>query len=182
MKKTISAVAAMLLAACDSSGDGNGTLAEANASGNAASTSIENKIEQSAATPLQKEQALALMKKRHQDFEKIGDAMKSISRELKAETPDLAQVRTGAAEIAGLARQVPTWFPAGSGPDVGKTEARAEIWQKPEDFAAKARDFQEAAMAFNQAAQGSDLAAIRSAQANLGKSCKACHDLYREEH
>jgi cytochrome c556 len=177
----IAGVALMLLAACDSSGDGNGTLAEANSSGNAAAAAVENKVQQSGATPLQKEQALALMKQRHENYEKIGDAMKAVSRELKGASPNLEKVRAGAATVARLAPQVPTWFPAGTGPDVGKTEARAAIWEKPEDFAAKAQSFREAAAAFETAARGSDLAAIRSAHANLGKSCKACHDLYREE-
>jgi cytochrome c556 len=178
----IAAVAVLLLAACGSSGDGEEALAQANASGNEAGAAIENKVEASNATPLQKEQALALMEERHENYEKIGDAMKGISRELKGDSPDLGKVRAGAATIAQLAPQVPTWFPAGTGPDVGKTEARAEIWQKPEDFAAKAKAFQHAAAAFDAAAKGSDLAAIRSAQADLGKSCKGCHDLYREEH
>jgi cytochrome c556 len=175
----IAGIAVMLLAACDSSGEG--TLAEANASGNAAEAAFQNGVQASDATPLQKDEALALMKQRHENYEKIGDAMKKISRELKAESPDLAEVRNGAAIIAELAPQVPSWFPAGTGQDVGKTEARDEIWQKPEDFAAKARAFRESAIAFNTAAQGSDLASIRSAHADLGKSCKACHDLYREK-
>lgn len=182
MRRVIAAIAVIVLAACDSSGDGSATLAQANSSGNAASEALENRVEQSNATPLQKEQALALMKERHENYEKIGDAMKVISRELKGDNPDLGQVRSGAATIAQLAPQVPGWFPAGTGPDVGKTEARAEIWQKPEDFAAKAQAFREAALAFDTAAQSSDLATIRSAHANLGKSCKGCHDLYREEH
>ena len=177
----IAALAVTLLAACNSPADSDQSLAEANASGNEASAGLENAVQQNNAAPLQKEQALALMKERHENYEKIGDAMKVIGRELKAESPDLAQVRSNAATIADLAPKVPSWFPAGTGPDVGKTEARAEIWQKPEDFAAKAKDFREAAIAFNGAAQGSDLAAIRSAQANLGKSCKGCHDLYREK-
>jgi cytochrome c556 len=177
----IAAMAVILLAACDSAGDADKALAEANSSGNAAGAVVENAVQQSSATPLQKEQALALMKERHENYEKIGDAMKSISRELKGEKPDLGKVRAGAAIIAGLAPQVTAWFPAGTGPDVGKTEARAEIWQKPEDFAAKAQAFREAAAAFEAAARGSDLDAIRSAQADLGKSCKGCHDLYREE-
>ncbi len=105
--------------------------------------------------------------------------MKVIGRELKADTPDLAQVRQNADVIATLAPQVKTWFPQGTGPDVGKTDAKAEIWQKPDDFAAKARDFETAAAAFKTAAAGNDLAAIRAAQGNLGNSCKACHDLYR---
>ncbi|HYW16927.1 MAG TPA: cytochrome c [Allosphingosinicella sp.] len=177
----IAGVAVMLLAACSSPEDGNGTLAEANSSGNEAAAAIENKVLQSDATPLQKEQALALMKERHEGYEKIGDAMKAVSRELKGESPNLGNVRAGAATIAQLAPKVSGWFPAGTGPDVGKTEARAAIWEKPEDFAAKSRDFQEAAIAFETAAKGSDLAAIRSAHGNLGKSCKGCHDLYREE-
>nr|WP_295375329.1 cytochrome c [uncultured Sphingosinicella sp.] len=173
--------AVLLLAACNSTNEVSEPLAEANASGTEASTAVENAVQQSNATPLEKQQALALMEERHEGYEKIGDAMKAISRELKAESPNLAGVRTGAGTIAELAPKVPGWFPAGTGPDVGKTEARAEIWQKPEDFAAKAQEFRQAAAAFNAAAAGSDLGAIRSAHGNLGKSCKGCHDLYREE-
>jgi cytochrome c556 len=171
-----------LLTACNQGAEGNNALAEANSSGNEASAAIENAVQQSNATPLQKEQALAVMKQRHEDYEKIGDAMKVISRQLKGDSPDLAQVRQNAGVIAQLAPQVQNWFPAGTGPDVGKTEAKAEIWQKPEDFAAKSRHFTRAAQAFQAAANGNDLAAIRAAHGNLGKSCKACHDLYREEH
>ncbi|HEX8256657.1 MAG TPA: cytochrome c [Allosphingosinicella sp.] len=182
MRKLIAGMAVMLLVGCGPAADESEVLAEANSSGNAAGAAVEKAVQQSAATPLQKEQALALMEERHENYEKIGDAMKGISRELKGDKPNLGEVRSGAATIAQLAPQVPSWFPAGTGPDVGKTEARAEIWQKPEDFAAKAQAFREAALAFNTAAQGSDLGSIRSAHANLGKSCKGCHDLYREEH
>lgn len=135
-----------------------------------------------AAVPVDPATAARLMKERHDNYEKIGDAMKVITRELKLDNPDLAQVRQSADTIATLAPQVPSWFPAGTGPEAGKTEAKAEIWQRPEDFRAKAQAFEQAANAFRAAAQGSDVAAMRTAQANLGKSCKACHDLYREEH
>ena len=175
---TVVAVSA-LLAGCGQSGDGNQALADANASGNAASAAVENAVQNSSATPLQKEQALALMKTRHDNYERIGDAMKVLSRELKGDQPNLAAVRTNADTIASLAPQVKTWFPEGTGPDVGRTDALAAIWQKPEDFAAKARGFEAAAAAFQTASKGSDVAAIKAAHADLGKSCKACHDLYR---
>ncbi|HEY0165114.1 MAG TPA: cytochrome c [Sphingomicrobium sp.] len=129
-----------------------------------------------------KEQAGALLKERHENYEKIGDAMKVISRELKGDSPDLAAVRQNAGIVANLAPQIPSWFPPGTGPDAGKTDAKAEIWQKPDDFIAKSTAFTAAARAFNTAAQGTDLAAIRAAQGTMGKTCKACHDLYREEH
>ena len=131
--------------------------------------------------PLAREAALKLMHDRHENYEEMGDAMKLVSRELKSESPDLAKVREASATFTRFAPQIPSWFPPGTSPDVGKTEAKAEIWQKPEDFAAKAKGLNDAAIAFQAAAQGSDLAAIRAAHANLGKSCKACHDLYREE-
>jgi cytochrome c556 len=132
--------------------------------------------------PVSPEQAKPLMNQRHEAMEEIGDAMKLITRELRAGSPDLTRVREGAGTIARLAPQVSGWFPPGSGPEAGKTQAKAAIWQNPEDFAAKRNDFQQAAQRFNAAAQGSDLAAIRAAHAELGKTCKACHDLYREEH
>ncbi|GAA4722472.1 cytochrome c [Sphingomonas lutea] len=183
MKSLFTAVAAAaLLAGCNQSDNANEALADANASGNAAAAAVENAVAAAPATPLQKEQALALMKERHENYEKIGDAMKVIGRELKSDSPDLAAVRTNADAIATLAPQVKGWFPQGTGPDVGKTEALAAIWEKPEDFAAKAAEFERAAAAFQAATRGTDVAAMRAAQGNLGKSCKACHDLYREEH
>ena len=174
------ATAALTLAACNQAEGGN-VLAEANATGNEASEAVENAVADSSATPLQKEQALALMKKRHDNYERIGDAMKVLGRELKGDSPDLAKVRGNADTIATLAPQVKTWFPAGTGPDVGKTHAKAEIWQKPEDFAAKARDFEAAAARFQETTRGTDVAAMRAAHGDLGKSCKGCHDLYRHK-
>ena len=90
-------------------------------------------------------------------------------------------IRSSAATIAGLAPKVPSWFPAGTGPDVGKTEAKAEIWQKPQDFAARTRAFQQAALAFDAASKAGEMPVIQARFADLGKTCKGCHDLYREE-
>ncbi len=171
----IAAVAGAVLAGCNAE-----QANQAQAPGNQVMPSAETRTA-GLGEPIGREQALPLMKERHENYEKIGDALKVISRELKGDAPDLAQVRKNADIIATLAPQAPGWFPPGTGPDVGKTEAKAEIWQKPEDFTAKARAFAQAATAFRTAAQGTDVAAMRAAQGDLGKSCKACHDLYREE-
>lgn len=178
MRNFLTIAAAMLtLAACNAEPEGNAALAEANASGNQASAAVENAIAQSPATPLAKDQALAMMKERHENYERIGKAMKAAKRGL--DNDDAAAVRTAAATINGLAPKAASWFPAGTGPDVGKTHAKAEIWQKPEDFAAKAKGFADAAAAFDAAARGSDMAAAKSSFGKLGESCKACHDSYR---
>ena len=133
------------------------------------------------AAPPTREAALQLMHERHEHMEDIGDATKLVSRELKQSQPDIPAIQGAAASISTLAPQVPAWFPAGTGPDVGKTHALPAIWEKPEDFASKARDFEAAAKTFDAAAKSGDLAAIRASFGELGKSCKACHDSYREK-
>lgn len=132
-----------------------------------------------APAPASKEAALKLMHDRHEGMEDIGDAFKVLGREMKADAPTLEAVQTQAAIVARLAPEVSRWFPAGTGPDVGKTRAKTEIWQKPEDFNAKMRTFQAAAQSFDATAKGGDVAAIKASFGELGKTCKACHDLYR---
>lgn len=137
-----------------------------------------------AALPTQavaKDRVAAFLRERQEKYETMGDAMKAVSRELKGDQPDLAAVRKNAGIIAAFAPQIPSLFPPGTGPDAGKTDAKAEIWRKPDDFLAKSRALTAAARAFNSAAQGTDLAAIRAAHGAMGKTCKACHDLYRAE-
>ncbi|MFC7537329.1 c-type cytochrome [Sphingomonas sp. GCM10030256] len=174
------AVAALLSACAQTAEDGNQALAEANSSGNEATQAVENDVAAAPATPLQKEQALALMKERHENYEKIGKAMRAAKKGL--DSGDAAAVKTAAATINELAPKAESWFPPGTGPDIGKTEAKSEIWKQPEQFAAGMRDFRQAAAAFQQAASGSDLSAMKAAHADLGKTCKSCHDRFREEH
>ena len=88
-------------------------------------------------------------------------------------------MRLSAAQIAQLARKASGWFPAGTGPELGKTGAKPEIWQKPQDFAAKLHNFQVAAQVFHAAANAGDAAASRAATADMIQTCKACHDNYR---
>ena len=135
----------------------------------------------SARAPASKEEALKLMHDRHEGMENIGDAFKVLGREMKASSPNLATVRSSAATIAGLAPKVSAWFPTGTGPDIGKTRAKPEIWRKPEDFAAKTRAFQAAAQKFDATAKAGDVTAIKAGFGELGKTCKACHDPYRAE-
>ena len=131
------------------------------------------------AAPLAKDRALQIMKARHDGMEAIGDATKAIHR--AQSVPDLPTIRSNAARIVQLSQQASGWFPAGTGPDVGKTRAKPDIWQNPQDFAVKLRNFQTAARAFNTAASGSDAGAINAAFGQLGGTCKACHDTYRAE-
>ncbi|MGI8704225.1 MAG: c-type cytochrome [Sphingomicrobium sp.] len=138
-----------------------------------------NSLMPSAETRTGASEALALMKERHEHMETLGDETKRISNQLKSATPEIEQIRRSAAIIAQRAPDLVSWFPAGTGPDIGKTRAKAEIWQTPDDYATKANDFVRAAEDFDSAAKSGDLGQIESSFAALGKTCKACHDRYR---
>jgi cytochrome c556 len=166
------ALGAIALLSCNAS-----KTNQANAAGNGIVASAETRT--AAKPPLTHDQALALMKQRHQNMEALGDAMKKAGTTLQSSSPDIDAVKQAAAQIAGLAPKLLSWFPNGTGPDVGKTRAKVEIWQKPEDFALKAHDFVQAASDFNGAAQSGDIGQIHASFGGVGKACKACHDLYR---
>jgi cytochrome c556 len=121
------------------------------------------------------------MHERHEGMENIGKAFKALHREFDSSSPFVPTVKTSAAQIAGLSRQSSHWFPAGSGPEAGKTGAKPEIWQNWQDFAAKLSLFQRSAQALNAAAADGDMNAAKARYADLGGTCKACHDKYRSE-
>jgi cytochrome c556 len=126
-------------------------------------------------------QAAQVMHQRHEGMENIGKAFKALHREFDSSSPFAPTVKASAAQIAGLSRQSSHWFPAGTGPEAGKTGAKPEIWQNWPDFAAKLGAFQKSAQVFNAAAAGGDMNAAKARFADLGGTCKACHDKYRTE-
>ena len=71
-------------------------------------------------------------------------------------------------------------FPEGSGQ--GDTDALPEIWENPEDFSAARLKSEKAFAALREAVASGDSKAVMSAFAAAGKSCKGCHEKYREEH
>ncbi len=177
----------VLLAACGGPETSQANNSQANIADNASvpatanASAVSNGMVMLATKSVSGAEAANIMHERHEGMETIGKANKAIRRALDGGSPDLAGVRAGAAQIADLSRKASGWFPAGTGPDVGKTGAKPEIWQDPKDFAAKLAAFQKAAQAFHQAAASGDVNAIKTKFADLGGACKACHDKYRSE-
>jgi cytochrome c556 len=120
---------------------------------------------------------VAVQKQRHEGYEQLGRAMRQAKQAI--DQGNTAAVRGAANQIAGLSAKAPGWFPAGSGPEAGKTHAKAEIWTNRADFDLKMRNFGAAAKAFQAAAAGGDLNAIKAAHGRLGQTCGACHNSYR---
>lgn len=175
MNKLLAATALLaMLAACKQQ------VVEENAAAPAANAATDASAA-APAGPVDAETAKRIMKERHEGMEDIGDAMKAAGKTLQSGSPDVALIQKSAATIADLAPEARSWFPAGTGPDVGKTHALPAVWEKPDEFAARMKDFETAAPAFHAAAQTSDLNLIKPAMGELGKSCKGCHDTFREK-
>jgi cytochrome c556 len=125
--------------------------------------------------------ALSVIEARHAHFKEIGKAAKAMSEQLKSATPAVPVIQSAVKQIDALAPQVPSWFPAGSGPAAGvKTQAKAEIWTKPDEFKRDAAEFADAAHKLDLVAAGGDLAAIRAQAQAMGQTCKTCHEAFRQ--
>jgi cytochrome c556 len=119
---------------------------------------------------------------RHENFEKMGKAFKSLTDELKKDAPDKALIAANAATIKTLTGQLPGWFPKGSGVEARpKSEAKAEIWSDPQGFSAAASNVQVEASKLNLLAQAGNMAAIPAQVKATGAACGACHKKYRIE-
>ena len=125
------------------------------------------------------------VKARQANYKQIGKAFKAVRDELKNPAPSIAVMQASGKTFDELAPKLPTWFPAGTGPEAGvKTEALPVIWQKNDDFKAAAAKFATAAHAFNLAAQSGNIDAVKAAVPGLGGACKNCHDTFKakDEH
>ena len=180
MRFALSVTAACLaLTACGGPETSQANNSQANISND--SRTDENAVASNLQARLSLGDAAKIMHARHEGMETIGKTGKALNRQLTGSSPNLAAVHAGAAQIADLSRQASRWFPAGTGPEVGKTGAKPEIWQPQNqaDFAAKLHNFQVAAAAFNAAAASGDLSLIKARFDSLEGTCKACHDKYR---
>lgn len=119
---------------------------------------------------------------RHEGFEDLGEAFKTISDQLKTGEPDIAAIQASAAVVSETAAKIPDWFPEGTAPSDGvETDALNTIWEKPEDFAAAITRLQNAAPVLVSAAESGDAAAIGEAFKQTGGACKNCHESFRAD-
>jgi cytochrome c556 len=123
--------------------------------------------------------AAKIMHDRHEAMEGLGKAMKDLHRELDSGKPDINVIRVQTATMASTAAKIPAFFPAGTGPDVGKTRAKPEVWTQKDLFSHKAKDFLAASLAIDAAARTGDVNKVMALHDNVDKACKACHDPFR---
>jgi cytochrome c556 len=119
-----------------------------------------------------------VIKQRQADMKANGASMKAINGILEANGP-AADVAAEATKIHEKAMELATLFPAGS--DQGETKAKPEIWQNPDDFAAKLKALQDESAMLVTAANGGDMAAIKAQYEKLGGTCGGCHKIYKNK-
>lgn len=119
------------------------------------------------------------IKYRQSVMKAVGGYMGALSGILTGATANAADLQLHADGMAALAGITGTVFPKGS--DFGETSALPVIWEKADDFAAAVKMFQDGAAGMAAAAKTGDQTQAKAAFGDLAKSCKNCHETFREK-
>lgn len=125
----------------------------------------------------------AVAKYRQTLMEAAGRHMKASSMIVKGEVSRKEDLVGHATALHEIAKGLPALFPEGSGPGGDyETDAKPEVWSRPEDFAAACKTFEEQTAKLVEVAQSGDTEAFKTQFGNVGQSCGDCHDVFRVEH
>ncbi|MEM5516218.1 cytochrome c [Henriciella sp. AS95] len=121
------------------------------------------------------------VEQRQAGFQDMGAAFKAINDEVRAGRPNSTTVDFSIDSVVRYGRDMHSWFPEGTGPDLGiEMEAKANIWEEPEEFQAHIEQFEDALNDL-EAAKGGEASVVQAAFGKTGGACKACHEKFREE-
>ena len=117
---------------------------------------------------------------RQQTMKNLGGAFKAVNDQVRSPTPNLDTIRAGVPALQKIAAELPTLFPAGSGPEAGvTTTAKPEIWTNAAGFDGKVKALQAAVQGLATAAAGTDTATVAAAAGPVGQACQGCHSEFR---
>lgn len=122
--------------------------------------------------------ASGVVKHRMELMKSLGKSMKSLAAMFKGKTVyDPATVHKIAVRVQEHADKIPTMFPKGS--NKHPSEAKATIWMNWSGFEESAGNLRSYAVALEQGSK--DQIASRKTFKELAKSCKGCHQDFREK-
>jgi cytochrome c556 len=147
-----------------------------------------------------------IIQNRIANFREIGTADKIIRDELNSTQPNPQRIRQSAQLISNRGADMLHWFPPGSEPEaqaskswldtilgwfssddslplVGETKSHAKhsIWAQRQAFEQAYSKFKAEADRMSLDAQKGQPSSMAAQHAALGKTCKGCHDVYREK-
>ena len=115
-------------------------------------------------------------------YKVIGWNFKPMGAMVKGEKAfDAAAFARMAENVAFMSKLAAEGFIPGSDAKAGETEAKDEIWKKPDDFKSKMADFEKASAELASVSKGGDLNAIKPVFGKTAETCKACHKAFRKE-
>ncbi|MEN9868591.1 MAG: hypothetical protein RL748_4181 [Pseudomonadota bacterium] len=110
----------------------------------------------------------------------MGQQMARINATIKGDLAfDKPAMQLSADALDMLGRLVQENYVPGS--DQGNTRAKAGIWKEMPRFKQMAQESQVEIVKLREAIYRADLAAIKTAYGNTSKSCKNCHDTFKEK-
>ena len=119
------------------------------------------------------------IKYRQSVMKAVGGHTGAIAQIVKKNNPNKSHLTPHADALEELMEMVPAAFePKTSG---GETRAKAKIWTDASGFKEAAREAQTAARAFHEATESGNEGNIGRRLDALLKTCKGCHDEYREK-
>ena len=121
--------------------------------------------------------AMGIVKERMDKFEASEKATKRIKQALSR--GDTAVITAEAEFLVSWAREMESYFPKNS--NQFPSEAKDEIWLQWDDFVGAIHSFDQVAQALIEAAATEDPRVMGSAFKEMTKSCKSCHQQFRED-
>ena len=121
--------------------------------------------------------AIGIVKERMDKFKASEKATKRIKQALSR--GDTAVVMAEAEFLVSWASEMDSYFPENS--NQSPSEAKDEIWLQWDDFVGAIQSFENASTALIDAAATEDPRVMGSAFKEMTKSCKSCHQQFRED-
>ncbi|MBY0512081.1 MAG: cytochrome c [Rhodospirillaceae bacterium] len=122
----------------------------------------------------------AIMKLRHERMKnELGKSLNLIDDEVHGAAPDKAKIAEAAQILLTYSKEIPVWFPKGSGPETGWGLAKSEIWDKPDEFKAATARMIDTAGKLARAANTEQLPEITARFEAVAVECKGCHKAFR---
>lgn len=115
---------------------------------------------------------------RQKVMQAIGASMGGIGDILKHKLPFAGHIETHASDISRMSTLIRDAFEKEI--TEGRTDAKPEVWQDWDKFAAAAEALQEESAKLADVASAGDMAAIGAQMKNLGKACGDCHKPFRK--
>ena len=120
--------------------------------------------------------ATGIIKERMDEFSHARFQLKQLRQ--AAQAKEFETISAITSDMLDWAERMPDAFPVGS--DGAPSEAAPTIWSDPQGFAAAIARYEGAIRQLNQSALRQDHETLMPAFRELGASCKACHQRYRQ--